>query len=130
MRTGKWRCYNAVLRRGCEKITEWKSWNSTEVNQFEKSLKLVLFLIFCFIKKKTRQSTQVAKRSTFTFHCFNMCSENKPLLVTQATQSGRRFLSPCRSDHLQKVCHLSTHLPNWTSVVKRSLWIMLTLNDL
>lgn len=86
MRTGKWRCYKAVLRRGCEKIIEWKLWNSTKVNQFEKSLKLVLFLIFCFIKKKTRQSTQAAKRSDFKFHCFNICSENKLPFVIQVTQ--------------------------------------------
>lgn len=56
----------------------------TQVNQFEKSLKSVLFLTFCFIKKR-RDSTQLGKGRYLKFHCLNIFSENKLLLVIQVT---------------------------------------------
>lgn len=70
---GEWQPCAAALRMARKRITAWKaSQNFTGVNQFEKSLKLVLFLIFCFIKKKTRQSTELGKRRCFQFHCLNI----------------------------------------------------------
>lgn len=123
------------LSMASKRITEWEElWNRAQVNRFEKSLELVLFLIFCFIKKKTRQSARLGKRRYFKFHCLNIFSENKLPQPFGSQKSGMLFLSPSppwpliwRAHFITGPCTYLT-ARRWWIAVCGSCWLWMTCN--